>query len=352
MKLDVDIVALHLVDTFTTSHGSSDVRRNVVVRVTDDQGKVGLGEAAPYYGQTADDIADELRRLGSDESALASMAALVARVVGAGGVHLAQSPAPEQPVTGPARAAVETALLDLEGQRRGEPLAMLVGGDAAAHVVTSFTIGRAAPALMAERAARASGWPVLKVKVGGANDEQCLAAIRAARPDATLRADANGGWTVAEAPERLRMLAAHGVQMIEQPIAPGDAQGVATLTARSPVPIWVDESVRSPADIARHRGAVSGVVLKLGKCGGIAGTLACIAAARAAGLDVMIGCMVESSVAITAGAHLASLCDLADLDGNLLLSDDPFEGVRVEGGALVLPDRPGLGVLERAKPAG
>ena len=343
MDLHVDIVALHLRETFTTSHGSSDVRKNVIVRCGDDRGRVGFGEAAPYYGDVADALAEALGEFTRDPAALGSLAAHVSAWIERRDASRFESPA----LPGPARSALESALLDLEGQRRGCSVAALLGGDPAARVETSFTLGRAEPEEMAARARRASAWRLLKVKVGGRDDEACLAAVRAAAPAVRIRADANGGWSADEALERVRMLAAHGVELIEQPIAPGDVDAIARLAEQSPIPIWVDESVRSAADVALHARAATGVVLKLGKCGGIQGTLACVAAARAAELSVMIGCMVESSVGITAGAHVATLCGLADLDGNLLLRNDPYQGVQVEDGHLVLPNRPGLGVRVR-----
>ena len=343
VELHVDIVALHLRETFTTSHGSSDVRKNVIVRCVDDRGRVGFGEAAPYYGQVADLVAEALGEVARDPEALGAFSAQLSAWIERRDAPRAESLA----LPGPARSALECALVDLEGQRRGCSVAALLGGDPAVRIETSFTLGRASPEEMAERARCASAWRLLKVKVGGPDDDACLAAVRAAAPSVRIRADANGGWSAEEALERVRMLAAHGVELIEQPIPPGDIDAIARLAEQSPIPIWVDESARSAADVALHARAATGVVLKLGKCGGLHGTLACVAAARAAGLQVMIGCMVESSVGITAGAHVATLGGLADLDGNLLLRNDPYLGVQVEDGRLVLPNRPGLGVRVR-----
>jgi L-alanine-DL-glutamate epimerase-like enolase superfamily enzyme len=213
---------------------------------------------------------------------------------------------------------------------------------------TSFTIAIDAPEVMAARA-RESGWPVLKIKVGaGDGDEARVAAIRRAT-SARLRVDANAGWTREQAAALIPRLAGHDLELVEQPLAVGDLDGLRWLRAQKfGVPIFADESVKSARDVAAHAGAVDGVVVKLMKTGGLREALRAIHAARALDMQVMLSCMVETSVGVTAAAHLAPLCDYADLDGPLLIANDPYTGVRYDGARLVLPDSPGLGVSRRA----
>ena len=162
---------------------------------------------------------------------------------------------------------------------------------------------------------------------------------------ARLQVDVNGGWTREQAAAMIPRLAEFDLQIVEQPLPAGDIEGLRWLRAQQfGVPIFADEAIKSSADILAHAGAVDGVVIKLAKSGGIRPALEMIALARALGMQVMIGCMVETAVAVTAAAHIAPLCDFADLDGPLLIANDPFVGMRYDGARLLLPDSPGLGV--------
>jgi len=202
--------------------------------------------------------------------------------------------------------------------------------------------------VVVQKVKEASAYPVLKVKMGADGDREVLAAVR----DTTrqrIRVDANEGWTPESAGERLEWLAKIGVELVEQPLPADRIEETRALRRRSPIPFYADESVHQAADIPRLVGAFDGINVKLMKCGGLAEAMRMIAVARAHGLKVMLGCMIESSLAITAAAHLSPLVDTADLDGNLLVRDDPFEGATVEGGRLVLPNRPGLGVVPRRR---
>jgi len=290
MDRSCEVISLRLRDTFTTAHGSSDVRKNVLVRIRDG-GCVGLGEAAPYYDETVDAVLRDVETGRSDGS-------------------------------NSARAALEMAHLDLAGKIRGVPVWRLLGIRSPARLATSFTLGLSSPAEMARRARAASGWRILKVKVGTPDDMENLRAVREVHPHAAIRADANGAWSADEAPGKIQALAELGIELVEQPVPPGDPEALRRVREASPVPIFADESIRTPADVDRHAACVDGVVLKLAKCGGHSAVMACIAAARAHGLRVMIGCTIESSVGITAAAHLAGMCDLLDLDGHLLLAED------------------------------
>lgn len=246
---------------------------------------------------------------------------------------------------GPARAALDIALHDLAGKLAGVPVAVLLGAGGRQPPPTSVTVPIAAPADMAARAAALADHPVLKVKVGFDGDVEAVGAIRQAY-DGALRVDANEGWTPEQAIERLNELEPYGIELCEQPIPAGDVRALALVRAGSPIPVFADEDVNTAADVIRLAGAVDGVNLKLRKTGGLREMLRAIHAARACELEVMIGCDLDTGIAATAGAHIAPLADHADLDGPLLLANDPYPGVTYERGQLVLPTGPGLGLGE------
>jgi len=223
------------------------------------------------------------------------------------------------------------------------PVYKLLGLNPAHTPHTSFTLGIDSPANMAKKALLARDYPILKVKVGTKNDVANLAAIREVS-NATIRVDANAGWTPREAIKTINALAPYNIEFVEQPVHPRDLDGMRLVRENVPLPIIADESCVTVDDIPRVVGCVDGINIKLMKCGGIRHALKMIHAARAHHLQIMIGCMIESSLAITAAAHLTPLVDYADLDGHLLIDNDPYEGVKVVNSKVVLPDRPGLGV--------
>jgi len=318
---------------FRIARGASDVRHNLLLEVEHD-GRAGLGEAAP------------IRRYGEDrQSAAAAVEAMAGRLDDARAFATAAARA-AVPGQSSAEAAVDMALHDLAGQRLGVPLYELLGLDPRDAPVTSFTIGLDSPDAMARKVREAAAYPVLKVKMGSDGDREVLQAVRDSTR-ATLRVDANEGWTPAEALGRLEWLHSLGVELVEQPLPAGMTAETRELRRLSPLPFYADESVHRAADIPALAGAFDGINVKLMKCGGIGEALRMIAVARAHGMKVMLGCMIESSLGITAAAHLSPLADIADLDGNLLLESDPFVGVTVREGRLVLPERPGLGVRPR-----
>jgi L-Ala-D/L-Glu epimerase / N-acetyl-D-glutamate racemase len=319
---------------FRIARGASEVRSNLLVEA-EAEGRVGLGEAAPIlrYGEDRESAAravDEMAtRIG--DARLFSLAARRAAV----------------PSQASAEAAVDMALHDLAGQRMQVPLYELLGLDPADTPQTSFTIGLDTPEVVAAKVREAWSYPILKVKMGSDDDRAVLEAVRDVT-DRPLRVDANEGWTPAGAVERLEWLAKLGVEMVEQPLPAGMIAETRELRRLSPLPFYADESVHRAADIPALAGAFDGINIKLMKCGGIAEALRMIAVARAHGMKVMLGCMIESSIAITAAAHISPLVDTADLDGNLLLDSDPYAGATVRAGRIVLPERPGLGVVPRA----
>jgi len=331
MKLHWEPITLILRTTFRVAHGASDQRHNVLVYLDD-----GVGEAAavPYYGETQDGIIEYLKSvpdLGDDPFDMDAV--------------LARRPAGSRA----ARSAIDEALHDLWGKKLGQPLYMLFGLNPNNLPLTSFTIGMDKPEVMAEQA-KESGYPILKIKLGSENDEAIVNAIREAT-DAKLRVDANAGWSREQALEIIPRLAAYDLELIEQPLAVDDVEGYFWLkerlnALRVNVPIFADETAKNSNDVVKLGGAVDGVIVKTMKSEGIREALKMIHTARAHDMKIMLSCMVESSLGVTAAAHLAPLCDYADLDGPLLIKNDPFIGLKYNGATISLPDGAGLGVIK------
>ncbi|HYO47158.1 MAG TPA: dipeptide epimerase [Gemmatimonadota bacterium] len=303
-------------------------------------GEEGWGEAAPSrrYGETAETVAAALAELlplvGDDPYALE---AIERRLDG----HLWGNAS--------AKTAISAALHDLVGRRHGLPLYRWLGLDLARVPPTSFTIGIAEPEAMRRKVEEAAAYPILKIKMGFEGDLEALERIRAVT-DKPIRVDANEGWTRAGALARLPALEDLGVELLEQPVPAADRDGLALVSGATSIPVVADESCRTTADLPGLLGVVDAVNVKLAKTGSIGEAVRLMTAARALHFGVFLGCMVESSLGIAAAAHLAPLADWVDLDGHLLLSDDPYEGLRLEAGR-VLPDpeAPGLGVRLKAE---
>jgi L-alanine-DL-glutamate epimerase-like enolase superfamily enzyme len=213
--------------------------------------------------------------------------------------------------------------------------------------VTSFTIGMDTPEIVEQKVREAADFAVFKVKMGSKDDARVLETVRSLtkRP---VRVDANEGWILRDALDRLDWLQKMGVELVEQPLPSHQHKEMCELKKRSPLPLFADESVARADDIPRLAEAFDGINIKLMKCGGVGEALRMIHVARAHGMKIMLGCMVESSLAITAAAHIAPLVDHVDLDGNLLITNDPFVGAEIRDGKLALPSEPGLGVRERS----
>ncbi len=337
MRPRAEPLDLQLQRPFRISRGVQHYAHSLLVEITSGE-LTGIGEAAPdgggYYGETRETMLAALDRLADhlpdDPLLLEDAAEGLDRALHHG--------------NGALKSAVDMALYDLAGKRLGVPVYRLLGLNPARAPLTSFTIGIDSPDEMA-RGAREAGkqYPILKIKVGTPRDLDNVRAIRDAT-DATLRVDANAGWTPKEAVRQIAALAEYGIELVEQPVAAADLEGLRFVRERPPLPIFADESCVTVEDVPGLAGAVDGINIKLAKCGGLRNALRMIATARAHHLRVMLGWMVGRSLAITAAAHLSPLVDYADLDGGLLLAADPFIGVRVEDGKLILPDTPGLGV--------
>ncbi len=351
MKLEHEVLELRTRHAFNIARMAGEpVRRTVMVRVIDDDGVEGWGEAAvstPYYGETAETVVAVLPRI---EAALRA-ARGPGGSPGAPGLRLERlEHAVEHAIryNAAARAAVSAALHDLHAKRLGAPLWNLLGLDPPSAPRSSFTIGIDEPDVMREKLSEASGYPILKLKVGTGRDEEVLALVREEASHARLRVDANTGWTAKEAIARLPLLVEYDVELIEQPVPPDDLDGLRLVRERSPVPIVADESCRTAADIPRLVGCVDGINIKLAKCGSLREAGRMIATARAHGLGVMLGCMVESTLGVAAAVQLAPLVDWADLDGAALLENDPFDGPGLEpDGTLRFSEEPGLGVARK-----
>ena len=308
--------------------GGTDVYKVVFAELTDENGTTGIGEAAPAsrYEETADSTLAFLEHVDPRRLSFAEVP---------GSMNYLDGIAPKNFA---AKCAVNIALLDGAARQAGKPIYNHLGlGFTENKHVTSFSIGIDKPEAIRQKVLEADPYPVLKLKVGGPDDEQNLAALREAAPKKPVRVDANEAWkTREEALKRIEWLAADGhIQFIEQPMpATADPKDLVWLKVRAPLPIMADESYLSAKDLDRCAECYHAVNVKLVKAGGISAAFEALQAARKAGLKTMIGCMIESSVLITAGAHLAELADYLDIDGNLLITNDPYLGATAEKGVI------------------
>ena len=338
MKLGWERIELHTSMPFVISRWGYAAHENVIVTISHD-GITGMGEAAPnrYYNESVDTVvaALELYRPFVEQSKPWSLEATEA------GIKALQAG------NASARAAISSALHDLYARSLGIPLHKLWGLSAGKTPMSSFTIPIDDVAGLQRRVVEAAQYPILKIKLGTDRDEEIVRTVREAAPDKVLRVDANAAWTAAEAVDRAAMLRDNGVESLEQPVAAADIDGMRAVRERSGIPIIADESCLVARDIPRLAGACDAINIKLAKCGSLREAMRMIHTARAHDMGVMAGCMIETSVGISAIAQLSPLLDTADFDGAALLADDPFEGVTITGGRVALVDSPGLGVTRR-----
>jgi L-alanine-DL-glutamate epimerase-like enolase superfamily enzyme len=333
MELRARIFNLVLSEPFVISR-SSDTEAQVVQVALSHGDVVGYGEGAPdaHYGEGVEEATAFLEgiagRLGDDPLAIGAILARVNEIPGNMG----------------AKCALDGALHDLLGKICNQPLYRILGLDPAPPP-TSYTISIDTLEGTADRARRASGYHALKIKVGGPDDLERVRIVRREAPGSLIRVDANEAWTIEFAKEVAPELVALGVELIEQPLPAADTHGYQELHAAGlPIPIVVDESCHTLPDVAAAAGHADGVNIKLTKSGGIREALRMIHAARALGLQVMLGCMNESSLGIAGGAAIAPLVDVVDLDGHLLNANDAFTGLGFADGRVLPGDGPGLGV--------
>lgn len=338
LKLTYEIIKLNLKHTWTIARNSTNFKQNVIVRLEKD-GKTGYGEAAPNtrYGETAEstvaiiekaipmfekcdplnylDIGFKIQQLDRGQTA--------------------------------AKAALDIALLDWVTKSLGLPLYRFLGLNKTKTPVSTFSIGIDTPDIIKKKVKEADRFPQLKIKLGADNDEEIIRAVRSVT-DKPIRIDANEGWNNKEqALDKIKWLITQGTELIEQPMPAAMLEETRWLREQIDIPIFADESVKTCHDIPKLSGVFDGINIKLMKAGGIQEALRMIWSAKMFGMKIMLGCMVESSVAISAAANISPLVDFADLDGNLMISEDPFDGVYINRGNIVLNDLPGIGVTEK-----
>lgn len=341
MKLTHEPLDLVTTFEFRISVGASHGHENTLVRIGHD-GIEGLGEASPahYYGESRPLVVAALDTwaplLGEDPFALEAIERRLRDVLrGQRAAH----------------AAIDMALHDWIGKRLGVPVWRLLGLDPSTTPVSCVTLGMASPEEMERKLETVLDFPAIKVKLGAPGDVENLKRIRR-RYKGSIRVDANTAWSAPDAVRVLRRIEPLDILLVEQPVPRHDLDGLAWVRRHSPIPVFADESVHVAGDIANLAGRVDGVNLKIMKTGGIREMLRQIHAARAHGMKVMLGSMVESSLALSAAAQLAPLADHLDLDGHWLLREDPFDGAPRECGKIVLSEKPGLGVTPAKRPAG
>jgi len=338
MKLSFHIHPLRLKHAFTVATCSRTETPDVLVML-EEGGIVGYGEASlpPYLGETVESVTGFLRRVDMDQFHDPFLKEEILDYV----EHVAAG-------NTAAKAAIDIALHDWIGRALGQPLFRLWGLNPGRTPQTTYTIGIDTPERVRYKVREVEGrFHRLKVKVGSGNDRLLVESIRQVS-DLPLTVDANQGWTEREAAlDMIYWLQERGVVLIEQPLPKNRLDDLAWLTERSPLPIVADESVQRLRDLPRLQGIVHGVNIKLMKCTGLHEARKMIIVARSLGLQVMLGCMTETSCAVSAAAQLSPLADWADLDGNLLISNDPFDGMTLENGRIRLPDTPGIGITPK-----
>lgn len=337
MKLTFYPYNLQLRRVFTVASCSRSFTPGVQVEV-EYEGITGYGEASmpPYLGESVETVTAFLQRVNlkqfADPFRLEDILAYVDGIL---------------PGNTAAKASVDIALHDLVGKLLGAPWHRIWGLNAERAPYTTYTIGMDTPEVMKEKTLEVAGkFRILKVKLGGGNDGEMIRAVRSAT-SLPIAVDANQGWADRrEALDKIEWLKEQGVVMVEQPMPKTSLEDMAWVTQHSPLPTFADESLQRLPDVERLKGVFTGINIKLMKCTGMREAWKMINLARALGMKVMIGCMTETSCAVSAAAQLSPAVDFADLDGNLLISNDPFRGMRVVGGKITLGDLPGIGVVK------
>ena len=329
LRLEAEIISIRTKYPFKIARHQHDEVRTVLVKLRDEDGVEGWGEATPqrFYGETPETV---LAAFGTYASALPDDPFQLETAERRWEALLTNNNS--------ARAALSTALHDLVGKRLGVPIHKMWGLDPAAAPRSTFTIGIDTADMIKKKVKEAAEYPILKIKLGSDQDMETLKAIREVT-DRELRVDANCGWDVKHT---IRML-----PVLEQPLVREDIEGLALIRRKSRIPLIVDESCITSADIPRLVGKVDGINIKLAKTGSQIEAIRMIHIARGHHMMVMVGCMVETSIAITAAAQFTPLVDIVDLDGAALLAEDPYTGATITGGQVTLPSGPGLGVAKR-----
>ena len=336
MKLTFEPYELQLRHTFTVASYSRTTTPDVQVKIEYD-GFTGYGEASmpPYLGQTVESVTKFLSKVNLEQFKDPFQIDDILTYVD--GINEGDAAA---------KAAVDIALHDLVGKMMGQPWYRIWGLDPAKAPDTTFTIGIDTADVVREKTRECAGqFNILKVKVGLDNDKEMIETIREIT-DLPIAVDANQGWKDKhKALEMIHWLAEHGVVMVEQPMPKEMLDENAWITENSPLPTFADEAIQRLKDIPAIKGAYTGINIKLMKCTGMREAWKMANYAHAEGMRVMVGCMTETSCAVSAAAQFSPVVDFADLDGNLLISNDRFEGMIVKNGKITLPDRPGIGIV-------
>jgi L-alanine-DL-glutamate epimerase-like enolase superfamily enzyme len=337
LRLSAEVLNLRTRHPFIIARGGQSDYRTVWVKLADQDGVEGWGEAAParIYGETTETVLAALQAYGQH---LPDNPFAIDEIERRWETALRLNPS--------ARGALSAALHDLVGKKLGIPVYQMWGLDPAQAPRSTFTIGIDTVEKLRLKVKEAEQYPILKIKLGTDRDVEILQTIRSLT-DKELRVDANTGWNVKQAIRMLPVLEEFKVTVLEQPLPALDLDGLATVTRASRIPVIADESCLVAADIPALVGKVDGINIKLAKCGSLREAQRMIAIARAHHMMVMVGCMIESSIAITAAAHFTPLVDIVDLDGAALLGSDPFAGATIDGGQVRLPTAPGLGLTRR-----
>jgi L-alanine-DL-glutamate epimerase-like enolase superfamily enzyme len=326
---------LPLRHTFTISRGSLRVQPTVIVELSDPEGRAGYGEATTnsYYGVTVESLVAALRRAKP----------VIEHAAWDGPEALWDQLQPILKDSSFALSAIDQAAWDLWGKQHSQPVYRLWQLDTTIIPDSNYTIGIDTIERMVEKLKEFPGWPIYKIKLGTAYDLEIVRRLRR-ETDAVFRVDANCGWTEEETLQKALALKSLGVEFIEQPLPPDQWEAMRRLYPKCALPLIADESCLHEGDVARCHNCFHGINIKLVKCGGLTPARRMIHTARRLGMKVMVGCMTESSVGISAIAQLLPLLDYVDMDGAVLLAEDIAEGVRLERGHCIYPDRPGTGV--------
>jgi L-alanine-DL-glutamate epimerase-like enolase superfamily enzyme len=337
MTLRFTPYTLQLKHVFTLASGSRSTTPVMLTEIEFDN-VVGYGEASmpPYLGESHESATSFLRLVDLSRFSTPFLIEDILTYVD----HLA-------PGNYAAKASIDIALHDLTGKILNQPWYRIWGLNPEHTPNTSFTIGIDKPEVVKEKVREALPYKILKVKLGQGNDKEMINSVRS-ETDKPLCVDVNQGWTDRiMALEMTHWLKEQGIVFVEQPMPKTAVDDTAWLTQNSPLPIIADEAIQTIADFNKIQGAYSGINIKLMKCGGLRSAFTMISMAKALDMKVMIGCMTETSCAVTAAAQLSPLTDWADLDGNLLINNDIYEGLVIENGKIILPDAPGIGIRKK-----
>jgi len=337
LKLNFRPYELQLRHVFTVAANSRTTTPGILTTIEYD-GVTGFGEASmpPYLGESLKSVTEFLSKVNlgqfTDPFLMEDILDYVEGIM---------------PGNHAAKASVDIALHDLTGKLMEQPWFRLWGLNPLKTPNSSFTIGIDTAEVVRQKTLEAKAFKILKVKLGRDNDKEMIETVRSVT-DVPLYADVNQGWKDKQkALEMVQWLSGRGVQFVEQPLPKEQVDDIAWLTARSPLPILADEALQTVQDLLSMKGIYSGINVKLMKCGGMSAAYKMITMARQMGMKILVGCMTETSCAVSAAAQLSPLADWADLDGNLLISNDLFEGMTIVDGKVTLPDRPGIGIVEK-----